>query len=89
MNKKYNERLDFIFWKEKNVSDPDLITRILPISIFEEDREEGRKAYFLTDRCYTWKELSEEIDLMQNDLENIRKKAERKYKEFEAKKSEG
>jgi len=83
---KTNERLDFIIWEEKNVTDPDLITRIYPKSLFVEDREEGRKAFFLTDRCYTLEELNKELDLFQNDLKNIRKEAKRKFDEFNKKK---
>ncbi|GAI64547.1 unnamed protein product, partial [marine sediment metagenome] len=83
---KINERLDFIIWEEKNVTDPDLIIRIYPKSLFVEDREEGRKAFFLTDKCYTPEELNKELDLFQNDLKNIRKKARRKFDEFNKKK---
>lgn len=85
MGKKYNEKLGFIIWKEKDVPDPDLITRIYPISLFEEDREEGRKAFFLTDRCYTLEELNRELDEFQEDIENIKKEAKKKYDEFKIK----
>lgn len=80
------ERLDFIIWEEKNVTDPDLITRIYPKSLFVEDREEGRKAFFLTDKCYTLEEFNKELDLFQNDIENIRKEAGRRFGEFNEKK---
>ncbi|MBA7552736.1 hypothetical protein ES705_45310 [subsurface metagenome] len=89
MGKKFNEKLDFIFWEEEDVPDPDLITRIYPASIHVEDREEGRKAYFLTDRCYTLEELNKELDIFQRDIENIRKEAKKKYDEFKIKGGDG
>jgi len=88
MAKNLPERLwfDFIIWEEEGVPDPDLITRIYPTSLFVEDREEGRKAFFLTDRCYTLEELNRELDEFQEDIENIRKEAKKKYDEFKIKK---
>ncbi len=68
--------------------DPDLITRIYPVSLFVENREERKKAFFLTDRCYTPEELNKEIDLFQNDLENIKKEAKRKFDLFNKRKGE-
>jgi len=89
MGKKYFERIDFIFWEEEGVPDPDLITRIYPTILFMEDKEGGKKAPFLTDRCYTFEELNRELDGFQEDIENIRKRAKKKYDEFKIKGGDG
>ncbi len=84
INKKhFTEKIDFIVWEEEGVC----ITRIYPVSLFMEDRKEGRKAAFLTDRCYRLEEFNKELDKFQRDIEDLRKRAKKKYDKFKTKDS--